>query len=179
MATEATTPPLASETPAADTAGAAPVPVEAVEPTPTDSAAPSPSADAVGSEAAGAVAAGAATAGARTGAARLGIRKFGAATGDFIPLQGEKLVVGRFDASSGPVDIDLSALGGAEHISRRHAELSQQGGRWTVTDLGSTNGVFIKRAGQGAFSPRLQEPTALSDGDEVAFGNLVLTFNQD
>ena len=115
----------------------------------------------------------------RTGPARLGVRKFGAPTGDFIPLQGERLVVGRFDASSGPVDIDLAALGGAEHISRRHAELSQQGGRWTVTDLGSTNGVFIKRAGQGAFSPRLQEPTALSDGDEVAFGNLVLTFNQD
>lgn len=115
----------------------------------------------------------------RTGPARLGVRKFGAPTGDFIPLQGERLVVGRFDASSGPVDIDLAALGGAEHISRRHAELSQQGGRWTVTDLGSTNGVFIKRAGQGAFSPRLQEPTPLSDGDEVAFGNLVLTFHQD
>lgn len=115
----------------------------------------------------------------RTGPARLGVRKFGAATGDFIPLAGERLVVGRFDASSGPVDIDLAAIGGAEHISRRHAELSQQGGQWTVTDLGSTNGVFIKRSGQGAFSPRLQEPTPLSDGDEVAFGNLVLTFHQD
>ena len=59
---------------------------------------------------------------ASTGAARLGIKKFGAPTGDVIPLQGDHLVVGRFDASTGPVDIDLSGLAGQEHISRRHAE---------------------------------------------------------
>ena len=114
-----------------------------------------------------------------TGAARLGLKKFGAPTGDFIPLSGERLVVGRFDASSGPVDIDVSGLTGAEHISRRHAELSQEGGQWFVRDLGSTNGVYLKRAGQGNFSPRLQEPTLLAHGDELAFGNLMLTFHQD
>ncbi|MBB6017414.1 FHA domain-containing protein [Deinococcus radiopugnans] len=114
-----------------------------------------------------------------TGTARLGLKKFGAPTGEFIPLAGERLVVGRFDASSGPVDIDVSGITGAEHISRRHAELSHEGGRWFVRDLGSTNGVYLKRAGQGNFSPRLQEPTPLAHGDELAFGNLMLTFHQD
>ena len=112
------------------------------------------------------------------GEARLGIKKYGAPTGEFIPLQGERLVVGRFDASSGPVDIDLSGLGGQEHISRRHAELYREQGRWAVRDLGSTNGVYVKRKGETSFSPRLQEPTSLTDGDELAFGNLVLTFHQ-
>ncbi len=112
------------------------------------------------------------------GEAKLGIKKFGAPTGEFIPLQGERLVVGRFDASSGPVDIDLSGLGGQEHISRRHAELYREAGRWTVRDLGSTNGVYIKHKGETGFSPRLQEPTPLVDGDELAFGNLMLIFHQ-
>ncbi|UQN08355.1 FHA domain-containing protein [Deinococcus sp. QL22] len=113
-----------------------------------------------------------------TGEAKLGIKKFGAPTGEFIPLQGERLVVGRFDASSGPVDIDLSGLGGQEHISRRHAELYRELGVWAVRDLGSTNGVYIKRKGEPSFSPRLQEPATLTDGDELAFGNLMLIFHQ-
>lgn len=110
--------------------------------------------------------------------AKLGIKKYGSATGEFIPLKGEKLVVGRFDASTGPVDIDLSGLGGQEHISRRHAELYREGGVWKVRDLGSTNGVYIKRKGEASFSPRLQEPAELHDGDELAFGNLMLDFVQ-
>lgn len=110
--------------------------------------------------------------------AKLGIKKYGAPTGEFIPLQGERLVVGRFDASSGPVDIDLTGMGGQEHISRRHAELYRENGAWMVRDLGSTNGVYVKKSGESAFSPRLQEPAALADGDEVAFGNLMLTFHQ-
>ncbi|WP_051668777.1 FHA domain-containing protein [Deinococcus frigens] len=112
------------------------------------------------------------------GEAKLGIKKFGAPTGEFIPLQGERLIVGRFDGSSGPVDIDLSGLGGQEHISRRHAELYREEGRWTVRDLGSTNGVYIKHKGETGFSPRLQEPAPLVDGDELAFGNLMLIFHQ-
>jgi len=61
-----------------------------------------------------------------------------------IPLQGPRLVVGRFDASTGPVEIDLTGVPGAENISRRHAELYFEGGAWKVRDLGSTNGVFVK-----------------------------------
>ena len=112
-----------------------------------------------------------------SGPAKLGVKKFGAPTGDFIPLLGERLVAGRFDASSGPVDIELSGLASEEHISRRHAELYREGEQWYVRDLGSTNGVFVKKA-SGSFSPRLQEPAPLADGDELALGNLILTFHQ-
>ena len=108
---------------------------------------------------------------------RLVFKRFGALTTEVIPLQGPRLVVGRFDASTGPVEIDLTGVPGAENISRRHAELFFDG-VWKVRDLGSTNGVFIKRAGQEAYSPRLVEPTEIKDGDELAFGNVILVFQE-
>lgn len=111
-------------------------------------------------------------------AARLVIKQFGAPTANSIPLQSQRLVVGRFDASSGPVDIDVSSLAGAEHISRRHAELFWQNG-WHVRDLGSTNGVFVKRAQDSAYLPRITDIVALYSGDEVAFGNMQLIFQED
>lgn len=109
--------------------------------------------------------------------AKLVFKRFGALTTETIPLQGPRLVVGRFDASTGPVEIDLTGAPGAENISRRHAELFFEG-VWKVRDLGSTNGVFIKRAGEEAYSPRLVEPSELKDGDEIAFGNVILVFQE-
>lgn len=109
---------------------------------------------------------------------KLTVKRFGALSSDVIPLQGPKLTVGRFDASTGPVEIDLSSLPGAENISRRHAEVFFEDGVWKVKDLGSTNGVFIKKAGQTAYSARLVEPTALGNGDELAFGNIVVVFDE-
>jgi pSer/pThr/pTyr-binding forkhead associated (FHA) protein len=110
--------------------------------------------------------------------ARLILKRFGALTKDEIPMQGAKLVVGRFDASSGPVEIDLTGIAGAENISRRHAEMTFENNVWKVRDLGSTNGVFVKRAGQEAYSPRVVEPTAIHDGDELAFGNIIMVFKE-
>jgi pSer/pThr/pTyr-binding forkhead associated (FHA) protein len=89
------------------------------------------------------------------------------------------MVVGRFDPSTGPVDIDVTGMPGAEHVSRRHAEIYAEAGAWRVRDLGSTNGVFMKRVGESGYSPRLQEPGDLKDGDEIAFGNVVFVFRQD
>jgi pSer/pThr/pTyr-binding forkhead associated (FHA) protein len=103
------------------------------------------------------------------------VRRYGAFTGDEIPLMGERLVVGRFDPETGPVDVDLSSVPDSEHISRHHAELYREGGQWFVRDLGSTNGVFV-RTGDAAFGPRITAPRQLSDGDEVAFGNARLVF---
>ena len=108
---------------------------------------------------------------------KLTVKRFGSLTSDVIPMQGAKLTVGRFDASTGPVEIDLSSLAGAENISRRHAEIFYDG-VWKVKDLGSTNGVFLKKVGESAFSARLVEPTALSNGDELAFGNIVVVFEE-
>jgi len=108
--------------------------------------------------------------------ARIVLKRFGALTNDIIPLEGSPLVLGRFDASTGPVDIDVTSLPGGENASRHHAELFMESGSWMVKEISSTNGVFVKRAGESSFSPRLQAPTALHHGDEVAFGNLVFMF---
>jgi hypothetical protein len=116
---------------------------------------------------------------AATTTAKLLIKRYGAVTSEAIPLQGQRMVVGRFDPSTGPVDIDVTGMPGAERISRQHAEIYAESGVWKVRDLGSTNGIFIKRAGESGYSPRLQEPSELNDGDEVAFGNVVFVFRQD
>lgn len=108
--------------------------------------------------------------------ARLVPRAIGATPSDGYVLNNANMVVGRFDPSAGPVDIDLGGQTGEGYISRRHAEVFLQDGAWMVRDLGSTNGVYIKKAGQGQYSPRLIEPAALGDGDEVAFGNVKFLF---
>ena len=125
-------------------------------------------------------------AGATSGAApaggrpRLEPKRYGALTGDEVPLLGERLVVGRFDPETGPVDIDLTAAPEAEHISRQHGELYREAdGRWLVRDLGSANGIFVKGASDAAFGPRLAAPRELADGDEVAFGNARFVFRND
>jgi pSer/pThr/pTyr-binding forkhead associated (FHA) protein len=110
---------------------------------------------------------------------RLLVKRYGAVTDEEIPLQGERLVVGRFDPETGPVDVDLSGTPGAEHISRQHGELFRdQAGQWQVRDLGSTNGVFVK-SGEAPFGPRITAPRALANGDEVAFGNARFIFRTD
>lgn len=111
---------------------------------------------------------------------RLVVKRYGAVTPEEIPLQGDRLVVGRFDPESGPVDIDLSTAPEAAQLSRHHAELYREAdGRWYVKDLGSTNGVFVKRPDSATFGPRLTTPSALTPGDEVAFGNARFIFKAD
>lgn len=111
---------------------------------------------------------------------RLAVKRYGVVTAEEIPLLGERLVVGRFDPESGPVDIDLSGSPEAGQLSRHHAELYREAdGQWHVKDLGSTNGVFVKRPESSTFGPRLTTPTALHPGDEVAFGNARFVFVAD
>ena len=111
---------------------------------------------------------------------RLAPKRYGAVGTEEIPLQGDRLVVGRFDPETGPVDIDLSGTPEAGQLSRHHAELYRESdGGWYVQDLGSTNGVFVKRPGSSTFGPRLSTPTALTPGDEVAFGNARFVFKAD
>ncbi len=111
---------------------------------------------------------------------RLVVKRYGAVTAEEIPLQGDRLVVGRFDPESGPVDIDLSGAPEAGQLSRHHAELYRESdGQWYVKDLGSTNGVFVKRPDSSTFGPRLTTPTALTTGDEIAFGNARFLFKAD
>ena len=111
------------------------------------------------------------------GQPRLVVKRYGALTGEEIPLLGERLVVGRFDPETGPVDIDLSSTPETQHISRQHGELYREaGGQWFVRDLGSTNGVFVKGASDASFGQRIAEPRPVGDGDELAFGNARFVF---
>ncbi|MBI4897797.1 MAG: DUF3662 and FHA domain-containing protein [Actinobacteria bacterium] len=55
------------------------------------------------------------------------------------------------------------------NVSRRHAEFRFDDGRWTVVDLGSTNGTQFRGA-------PLNYPAPLDHGDRIRFGNTDVTF---
>jgi pSer/pThr/pTyr-binding forkhead associated (FHA) protein len=106
--------------------------------------------------------------------ARLITKQAGSPISEFV-LE-ESNVIGRFDPDSGPVEIDLEGFPGADYISRNHAEIYWEGTQWKIKDLGSENGVFIKRVNQSRFSPRITTPEILNPGDEVAFGKIRFVF---
>ncbi len=108
--------------------------------------------------------------------ARLTAKQVGSTVSEF-SLDGSNTIIGRFDPDSGPVDIDLEGFSGEEMISRHHAEIYCEQGQWKVQDLGSTNGVFIKRSGQTRFGARVVLPEILTSGDEVAFGKIRFLFH--
>lgn len=84
------------------------------------------------------------------------------------------LLIGRFDPDTGPVDVDLDEFQGADTVSRHHAELYKESGQWKIRDLGSTNGVFIRKQGERRFSSRLLSPESIYSGDEIAIGKVRL-----
>jgi pSer/pThr/pTyr-binding forkhead associated (FHA) protein len=53
-------------------------------------------------------------------------------------------------------------------VSRRHAELRQEGTSWWIVDLGSTNGIELN----GSRAERAK----LEDGDTVTLGETELVF---
>lgn len=67
----------------------------------------------------------------------------------------ETLMIGRTPDNDLAIDHPL--------VSRRHARIDRSGARWTVTDLGSTNGTFIN-------GRRVTSPSALAIGDVVDLG---------
>jgi FHA domain len=61
-----------------------------------------------------------------------------------VPLKHASILIGRASRSRNITpDIDLSSDNG---ISRRHAQLTTDGTRWWVEDLGSSNGTFVAEA---------------------------------
>ena len=84
-------------------------------------------------------------------------------------------VIGRFDPDTGPIEVDLGQLPESGYVSRRHAELSQQSsGQWSIKDLESSNGTFVK-SGAGQFE-RITDEHMLQSGDVIAFGNVQFRF---
>lgn len=78
-----------------------------------------------------------------------------------VPLRSTSVLVGRTSRSRGiHPDIDLTADNG---ISRRHCQLTTDGTRWWVEDLGSSNGTYL-----GTSAGRLpEEPLPTGEKREV------------
>lgn len=56
-----------------------------------------------------------------------------------------------------------------DSVSARHAALVQEGGRWWLEDMGSTNGSFVNEA-------RVNGRAPLANGDTVRFGRVTARF---
>jgi len=90
------------------------------------------------------------------------IMRSGPTPGAAFTLEGDQLTIGR-DSTNEIVINDAE-------VSRRHARLTFQGGKYVLEDLGSTNGSFVN--GQ-----RLAGPRVLKAGEVVSFGEqIVLVF---
>lgn len=86
----------------------------------------------------------------------------GPTVGAIYPLEAESISIGR-DASN------TIQINDAE-VSRRHARLQFQGGKYVIEDVGSTNGTHVN--GQ-----RIMSAYVLKPGDVVSFGEgIVLSF---
>lgn len=103
--------------------------------------------------------------------ARLVVKRSGAETDVEFPVN-PPCVIGRFDPSIGPIDIDLGSLPEGAYVSRKHASISCDEGTWKLTDLGSSNGTFVLRD-----DFEKVDETELHDGDEIALGNARFMFH--
>jgi len=81
-------------------------------------------------------------------------------TGDRIPLGEATVTFGRRPEST----VQLAD----PNVSRSHAEIRPQGNGWVLVDLGSTNGTRVNGVRVSAHE--------LREGDEIGFGNTIITF---
>src|ERR671935_569368 len=87
--------------------------------------------------------------------------------------EGKRYAIGPGGATIGR-SRDCDIVLADSNVSRRHAELRPAGDGWTITDLGSTNGVRINGR-----ELRAHEPQALQPGDELAIGTVEARFEVD
>ena len=87
------------------------------------------------------------------------IMRSGPTPGAAFALEGDQISIGRDS-------VNEIVINDAE-ISRRHARLTFQGGKYVLEDLGSTNGTFVN--GQ-----RLAGPRVLKAGEVVSFGEQIV-----
>lgn len=101
---------------------------------------------------------------------RLVLRRNGQDTEHVFPLA-PPCVIGRFDPSVGPVDVDLGTVDEGVYVSRKHAKITEEDGVYRIEDMGSSNGTFVLRDD----FERVQE-AELEPGTEIAFGNARFVF---
>lgn len=80
-------------------------------------------------------------------------------------------IIGRFDPSVGPIDVDLGGIPEGSYVSRKHAKITQGEDGYVLTDLGSSNGTFLLRDDW----ERIEE-APIADGQQIAFGNARFVF---
>ena len=99
------------------------------------------------------------------------VKRNGAETGEVFTVI-SPCVIGRFDPSVGPIDIDLGNLPEGVYVSRKHAKITQEDGVWKIHDLGSSNGTFV-------LADDFEKVTIadLADGAEIALGNAKFVFH--
>jgi FHA domain len=79
--------------------------------------------------------------------------------GTVYALESDQLSIGRDSSNEIPVN--------DAEVSRRHARLSFQGGKYVLEDMGSTNGTFVN--GQ-----RLTGPRVLKSGEVISLGEQIV-----
>lgn len=100
------------------------------------------------------------------------VKRNGAET-DEVFVVNNPTVIGRFDPTVGPIDVDLGALPEGVYVSRKHAKIClNDAGAWVIQDLGSSNGTFVLRS-----DFEKVDEAELSDGMEIALGNARFVFH--
>ena len=80
------------------------------------------------------------------------------------------LVIGQ-DVGENQVDVDLKDSVYASMIDVEHAVLNYANGMWYIEDLGSRNGVSVKKAGHNKeFKLGQTQPCKLDPGDIIFIG---------
>ena len=86
-------------------------------------------------------------------------------------------LVGRRDPMSNIFpEIDLSRFDPQTKISRRHARIWSDGGKFLVEDLGSSNGTVVLPSTNNSIRLEPHQPHPLSNGDRLRVGDTTLHF---
>jgi hypothetical protein len=101
-----------------------------------------------------------------------------AENGHHFPLTNKINIIGRSDPKSGIfVDVDLKGLvTDPKIVSRRHAQIEQEGDRFYLTDLASTNGTKLNGR---RLAPKEKNPLSNGDAIEIGRNGVLLTFMND
>lgn len=104
---------------------------------------------------------------------RLVLKRGGQET-EILFLFGCPAMIGRFDPSVGPIDVDLGSIPEGSYVSRKHAKIHEEEGQFILSDLSSSNGTYRLDPEAGDFVKIDSAP--INDGDEIAFGNARFVF---
>ncbi len=97
----------------------------------------------------------------------------GESIGAEFSLSADESFIGRWDADNGIFpDIDLDAHDPEAKVSRRHARILRENGKYRIEDMGSTNGTFVNRGRR--LVPGAAQP--INNGDEIIVGKTFMRF---